>query len=58
MSHHTYTQSAQSPGALTPEQVERVRTALRSAAGEYAEALELGVEELEQRIMPGLNSTN
>ena len=58
MSHHTYTQSAQSPGALTTEQVERVRTALRSAAGEYAEALELGAEELEQRIMPGLNIGN
>ena len=58
MSHHTYTQSPQSLGALTPEQVERVRTALRSAAGEYAQALELGVEELEARIMPGLSATN
>jgi hypothetical protein len=58
MSHHIYTQSAQSPSALTPGQVERVRTALRSAAGEYAEVLELGVEELEERIMPGFSSTN
>ena len=55
---HTYTQSAQSLGALTPGQVERVRTALRSAAGEYAQVLELGAEALEERIMPGLNSTN
>ena len=55
MSHHTLHPVPQSPGALTPEQVERVRTALRSAAGEYAEALELGAEELEQRIMPGLS---
>jgi hypothetical protein len=58
MSRHIYTQSAQSPGALTPEQVERVRTALHSAAGEYAEALALGAEELEERIMPGLNIAN
>jgi hypothetical protein len=41
--------------ALTPAQVERVRTALRSAAGEYAE---LTIEELEDRILPGLSATN
>jgi hypothetical protein len=58
MSRHIYTQSAQSPGALTPEQVERVRTALRSTAGEHAEAVELTAEELEERITPGLSSTN
>ena len=51
-----YTQSNQSPTALTPGQVERVRTALRAAAGEYAEVLQLGAEELEERIMPGLNA--
>jgi hypothetical protein len=56
MSRHIYIQSAESPSALTPGQVERVRTALRSAAGEYAGVLELGAEELEERIMPGLNS--
>ena len=58
MSRPIYTQSAQSFSALTPEQVERVHTALRSAAGESAEALELGVEELEERIMPGFAGTN
>jgi hypothetical protein len=58
MSRHTYSQSPQSPDALTPAQVERVRTALRSAAGEYAEPFELGAEELEERIMPGFSSTN
>jgi hypothetical protein len=55
MSRSIYTQS---PGALTEEQVDRVRTALRSAAGEYAEVHELGAEELEERIMPGFSSTN
>jgi hypothetical protein len=40
-------------GALTAEQVDRVRAALRSAAGDYPGALELAVEELEQRILPG-----
>jgi hypothetical protein len=55
MSRHPYTQVTQSPSALTSEQFERVRTALRSAAGEY---LELGVEELEERILPGFSSTN
>ena len=58
MSRHTFSQSLQSPDALTPEQAARVRTALRSAAGEYAEVLELGFEELEERIMPGFSSTN
>ena len=58
MSRHIPAQSAQSSSALTPDQLDRVRTALRSAAGEYAEALELGAEELEQRIMPGFSSTN
>ena len=58
MSRHLDTPSAQSADALTPEQVERVRTALRSAAGEYAEALALGAEELEARIMPGYVGTN
>ena len=55
MSRHISTQFTQSPGALTPEQVERVRTALRSAAGE---CLELGPDELEERILPGFSSTN
>ena len=41
------------PVALTPAQVERVRTALRCAASEYAE---LTIEELEERILPGLNN--
>ena len=58
MSRHIHAQFAQSSSALTPEQVERVRTALRSAAGEYADVLELGAEELEARIMPGFSSTN
>ena len=58
MSRHIYTPSVPSRGALTPEQAERVRTALRSAAGEYADALALGAEELEARIMPGLSATN
>jgi hypothetical protein len=58
MSRHPYTQSPQSHAALTTEEAERVRTALRSAAGEYAQALELTAEELEERIAPGLNSTN
>jgi hypothetical protein len=53
MSCHPNTQSPQSHAALTTEQVERVRTALRSAAGEYAQALELTAEELEERIAPG-----
>jgi hypothetical protein len=57
MSRHIYT-ATQSPGALTPEQAARVRTALRAAAGEFAEALELSLEELEERITPGLNATN
>ena len=57
MSRHAYTHPiAGSPGALTVEQVERVRTALRFAAGEYAGGPELSVEELEERIAPGLNS--
>ena len=54
MSRYTFSLSP-SPDALTPAQVERIRTALRSAAGEYAEPFELGAEELEQRIMPGLS---
>lgn len=59
MPRYIHTQSAaQSPHALTSEMVERVRTALRSAAGEYAEAFELTGEELEERIAPGLSSTN
>lgn len=57
MSRHTQA-AAQSLYTLTPEQVARVRTALRSAAGEYTEALELTGEELEERIAPGLSSTN
>ncbi len=58
MSRHPYTQSPQSHAALTTEQVERVRTALRSAAGEDAQALELAAEELEDRIAPGFAATN
>ena len=59
MSRHAYTHPiAGFSGALTVEQVERVRTALRSAAGEYAGGLELSVEELEERIAPGFSSTN
>jgi hypothetical protein len=38
-------------GCMVAEQAERVRVALRSAAGEY----EVTIEELEERIMPGLN---
>jgi hypothetical protein len=55
MSRHTFTRSAPSPDGLTPEQVERVRTALRATAGEL---LELGAEELEERIVPGFAGTN
>ena len=55
MSRPIFTQTVSSPGALTPEQLERDRTALRSAAGEF---LELGVEELEERILPGFAGTN
>ena len=59
MPRHTYPHAAPNLfGALTAEQAERVRTALRSAAGEYAGAEELGIEELEERIAPGLSSTN
>jgi hypothetical protein len=59
MPRHSYTHpSAGSSGALTPEQVERIRVALRSAAGDHAGALELAVEELEERIAPGLGATN
>lgn len=58
MSRHPNTQSPQSHAALTTEQVERVRTALRSAAGEDAQALELTAEQLEDRIAPGLGATN
>ena len=57
MSRHT-SKSAQVFDALSPEQVQRVRTALRSAAGEYAEVLQLGGEELEERIAPGFSGTN
>ena len=39
MSRHIFAQSAHSSSAPTPEQVERVRTALRSAAGELLEPL-------------------
>ena len=56
MSHHS--DQVPSYNLLTPEQARRVRTALVSAAGEYARAWELGVEELEERIAPGLNATN
>lgn len=55
MSRPLFYQSAKSPAALTPEQLERVRTALRSAAGEF---VELGAEELEERILPGMVSNN
>jgi hypothetical protein len=55
MSRPTDTHSVNSPSALTPDQVPRVLCALRAAAGEY---LELGGEELEERIMPGFSSTN
>jgi hypothetical protein len=58
MSRQIYTESIQSPGALTPEQAARVRTALRAAAGEFAESFELSLEELEERVTPGLNSAN
>jgi hypothetical protein len=58
MSRHTYSQSAQVPAAVPPERVERIRTALRAAAGEFAEAIELSVEKLEERIAPGLSATN
>ena len=53
MSPSISTQPTPSLGALTSEQVERVRSALRSAAGEDAEAL--GGQELEERILPGLS---
>ena len=43
------------PVALTPAQIKRVRTALRTVAGEYDE---LSIEELEERILPGLNAQN
>jgi hypothetical protein len=59
MPRHAYTHlTAGSSSALTAEQVDRVRTALRSAADEYAGALEFAVEELEERITPGLSATN
>ncbi len=56
MSPSISTQPSPSLGALTSEQVERVRTALRSAAGEYPEVLELGAQELEERILPGFGN--
>ena len=56
MSRHTH--PAGSLAALTAEQVERVRAALCSAAGEYTGALDREVEELEERILPGLAATN
>jgi|KBSSwiStaDraftv2_1062776.scaffolds.fasta_scaffold1562290_2 hypothetical protein len=55
MSRHAIQPTGLSPAELTPAQVERVRTALRSAAGEY---VELTIEELEDRILPGFSSTN
>ena len=55
MSAQVHTVSMQSLRTLTAEQAKRVRTALQSVA---AERLELGGEELEERIMPGYSSTN
>ena len=57
MPRYASTQPTTPSSALTVEQVERVRAALRYAAGEY-EGLELTIEELEERIAPGLNATN
>ena len=58
MSRHVHPLSAAgSPGVLTLEQADRVRAALRAAAGEHTD-VDLGGEELEERIMPGLMATN
>ena len=54
MSRHVQLHSSiGASGILTSERADRVRTALRAAAGEPTDALELRVEELEERIVPG-----